>query len=204
MQTPLGQTGIISARGRNTFSSKTPLPNTEPCSSRSINRRKACPSSPYYTTRSSVFPEDGIWMSPSTYSEREHTHCMSKAYLGVASSPQSTTKVGPSRIQQKRPSLPMFSHITKLQETRSSLPPISLPPRRQTTRRHLRRTVYQHLAPTRIERSCKCRNGSRCSRVTLQKPSLAHAPARHLCLIRLGGRGGRHRRLRSHLGKGRS
>jgi hypothetical protein len=166
MPMPLGQIGIISALGPNTFLLKMRLPNTVRFSSRSINnRQRHYPNSQSCTTHSSVSRFLVIQIFQLRNSESEQSHCTFTKNRGMANNHlrhsndlyHCEISMSPTRLLRQT-----FSHITKRQVTRSSSLPISLLPRRPTTRPHSAPMACRLWAPTKIERSYKCRNGFRC------------------------------------------
>jgi hypothetical protein len=168
-QTPQGPIGTISELARNTYLSKTLPRNTVRFLLKSIrpqvnlHRNIQC-----CTRHSSNRPLPPKPMSPLKIYERGHGRYMSINNLGRASLylPRSSRPLYLSRVYSGHLAHLICSLITKLRETRSSLPPISLLPLRQITRLHSQIMVNPLWARIKIERLCKCRNGFRYSRVT--------------------------------------
>jgi hypothetical protein len=168
-QTPLGPIGIISELARNSYLSKTLPRNTVRFLLKSIKPQvklhRSIQSCTRHFSNRHLPPKP---MSPSKISEQGHGRYTSISNLGKASLflPRSSRPLSLSRVYSGHLAHLICSLITRLRETRWSLPPISLLPLPQTTRLHSQIMVNPLWAQTRIERLCKCRNGFRYSRVT--------------------------------------
>jgi hypothetical protein len=169
---PLGLIGTISGLGRNTYLSKTPPRNTVRFLLKSIKPQvKVHQNTQCCTKHSSNRHLPPRPMSLLKIYERGHGHYTLINNLGKASLflPRSSQQLFLSRVYSGHLAHLTYSLITRLRETRSSSPPISLLPLRPTTRLHSQITVNPLWAQIRIERLCKCRNGFRYSRVTQRK-----------------------------------